>query len=159
MLPVGLCFILNSVGLGLIYSRLTQLDRQSPPASPPDAPGKESQILERLDLIQAQLAQIQSNATTVLGAATPTSPSQLSDLLPDLSNTLTNTSQRYLSISKDITDSVKIYKEQADFSPIVGYLVPDYKYPYSTKLNNWYRVELSGDITGWVKADYVREVL
>ncbi len=151
--------LINSVSLGLIYSHLGKLARQPAVVPQEIAAGKNTDIIERLNLIQSQLAQIQSAASSVLGAATPTGPTQLSDLLPDISYDISSTSKRYISIPKDVSDPVKVYKEQADFSPVVGQLVPDYKYPYSTKLNNWYRVALSGDITGWVKADSVREVL
>lgn len=157
MLPIGLCFITNIVTLSLIYSHIGKLSPTSPTSKV--ASDNYTQVIERLDHIAAQLDQIQSANPPVLGATAPSAPGLISDLLPDISYDMSNGSKRFLSTSKDVSGQVKVYKEQADFSPVVGQLVPDYKYPYTTKLNNWYLVELSGDITGWVKANDVHEVL
>ncbi|TSC86760.1 MAG: hypothetical protein G01um101416_614 [Microgenomates group bacterium Gr01-1014_16] len=58
-------------------------------------------------------------------------------------------------ISKDSPDPVNVYQEQAEFSAVIGQLLPDYSYPYYTKLDDWYLVNFADSKTGWVPAQNV----
>lgn len=142
--------ILNFVGFGLLYNKLELLSRQPPLSGQQETIKKGVEIQAQLNQLQNQLAQSHpvTNLNPVLGAI---------DLLPDRPNTSANTSSTFISISSDWTSPVKVHKEQAEYSTVLGQLIPDYKYPYYTKLDGWYLVSLTGGETGWVKAEGVFE--
>lgn len=134
--------ILNFAGLGLLYYKLEHVSRQFPTATLETAIKNEAEIQTQLALLQKQLAQSLPLANL---------PSGIADLLPDRSDTATNSSNTFITISSDWPAPVKVHKEQADYSAVLGQLIPDYKYPYYTKLDGWYLVSLDGQ-TGWVNA-------
>lgn len=144
-----LVLLLNSVGLGLVYWRLEHLANQFPLALLESSIKTQSEITTQLTSIQ-----------TLLSAQTPTtSPSTvlgMADLLPDKSESSTPSST-YISVPANATTAVPVYKEQATFSPVLGQLIPDYKYPFYSKTADWYLVNLSAGKTGWVKASQVTE--
>lgn len=142
--------ILNFAGFGLLYNKLELLSRQLPLSGQQESIKNVNEIQAQLTQLQNQLAQSHpvTNLNPVLGAV---------DLLPDRSATSANTSSTFISISSDWTSPVKVYKEQAQYSAVLGQLIPDYKYPYYTKLDGWYLVSLSDDKTGWVKVEGVFE--
>ncbi|MDO8487703.1 MAG: SH3 domain-containing protein [bacterium] len=159
LLSVVVVLALNTIGLGMVYLRLNKPLQMSATASLEAVRLNTAEISDKLVNIQDQLTRLQTPQTnSILGLASAKSD-QLSDLLPDIPNSATSVSLRYISVSEDFTDSVVIYKEQADFSSVIGQLVPGQKYPFSTKLSDWYQINLSGGKTGWVKAAHVHEVL
>ena len=148
--------LINSLGLGLIFLRLNNLSRLTAAISKlPANLESNTQILDKLSGLQEQITRLQS---PVLGAATSLPPGQLSNLLPDLSQDIVNTSNHFIIMSDNPTEPINVYKEQADFSPLVDHLLPGHKYSYSTKLNNWYLVNLDSGATGWVKSAGVTEI-
>jgi len=147
---VSLVLIVNLIGLGLVYYEVARLKNQIPYSALQALVKSETEIVAKLNGLQNQLAQAQSLtlSSEVLGMA---------DLLPDVSNSSVSASNHFISISDKSAEAVNVYKEQADFSAIIGQLVPDYTYPYYTKLDDWYLVNFKDAKTGWVKASLVRE--
>jgi len=154
-LPVGMILTINTVGLAMIYGRIDKLLKLYPPNTLEAVRFNTAEIADKLTQVQGQLTLLQlPENSDVLGTQTE----QLSDLLPDIPDASSTTSYHYISVSEEFTDSVKIYKEQADFSLVLGQLVPGQKYPFSDHLNNWYHINLSRGITGWVQAAHVHEI-
>jgi hypothetical protein len=143
--------VINSVGLGLIYRRVNNLARQFPLAQLESSIKAQMEIAARLDGLQSLMAALPpaKTASTVLGMA---------DLLPDKAIEATSSPITYVTVAKDYTSPVLVYKEQADFSAVLGQLIPDYKYPYYSKADNWYLVSLANDKAGWVQATHVSPV-
>lgn len=144
----SLVLIANFVGIGLIYHRITRLENQIPSSQLQALVKSQSDVLARLNGLQSYLALTPSlaNSPKVLG---------LADLLPDASNSSISASYHSISISKDSPDPVNVYQEQAEFSAVIGQLLPDYSYPYYTKLDDWYLVNFADSKTGWVPAQNV----
>ena len=163
ILTVIIFLAINTVGSGIIYWRLSHPLPLSSPKSLEAVRLTTAEIADKLVGIQDQLTRLQASDSNsgVLGAtASSGQTGQLSDLLPYIPNSTTSTSISYVTISKNFTDPVNVYKEQADFSSTIGQLIPGQKYPYDVKLNGWYQVNLSdGNKSGWVKAEQVEESL
>lgn len=159
-LPVGMILIINTVGLTMIYRRIDKFLKLYPPNALEAVRLSTAEIADKLTSVQGQLTLLQlPENSSALGTTTSAPTGQLSDLLPDIPDASSTTSLRYISVSEGFTDSVRIYKEHADFSPVIGQLVPGQKYPFSGQLNNWYQINLSRGITGWVQAAHVHEIL
>lgn len=141
--------VLNSIALGLIYWRLDRLAKQFPFALLESSIKTQNEIAVKLNSIQSLLSATTSknNPPSVLGMA---------DLLPDKTGSSSPASS-FISVAPNVVESVPVYKEQAEFSAILGQLIPDYKYPYFSKTSDWYLVSLSSGKTGWVKAGSVTE--
>ncbi len=148
------CLILlvlsNSVGLGLIYWRLDHLAQRFPFALLESSVKTQSEIATKLNNLQSLFA-------AIVPASSPSPVLGMADLLPDKPGNPAPSSNTFISVNKDAPEAVPVYKEQADFSVVLGQLVPDYKYPYYTKTADWYLVSLASGKTGWVKASLVRE--
>jgi hypothetical protein len=144
--------LVNSVGLGLVYWKVATFSRQFPFSVLESSLKNQAEISAKLDGLQNTLTTgriTPKTGTTVLGIA---------DLLPDKSTAEGQiTALKYVSVPKNSTASVSVYKEQADFSAVVGQLVPEYKYSYMAKVGDWYLVNLADSKTGWVKASLVVE--
>ena len=144
----SLVLIANFIGLGLIYHRVARLENKIPNEQLQALIKNETDVLTRLNGLQSQLALTQSltRSPEVLG---------MTDLLPEASNSSISISNHSISIPKNSTDPVNVYKEHAEFSAVLGQLLPDYSYPYYTKLDDWYLVNFAEQKTGWVKAQNV----
>lgn len=160
VLSVVAVLVINTVGLAVIYRRLDKFLQSSPPNALDAVRANTAEIADKLTAMQNQLTRLQSpdSSSSVLGITASPFPNQLSDLLPDIPDSISTRSYSHISISKDVSEPVNVYKEQADFSTIIGQLIPGQKYPFSTKLNNWYQVNLAEGKTGWVKAAQVYEI-
>ena len=142
--------VINVVGLTVIYRRVDKFTKLYHPSALEAVRLNTAELADRLTQIQNQLTLLRlPENSPVLGTA--------SDLLPAIPDTSSTTSYHYISVSEDFTGSVKIYKEQADFSPVLGQLVPGQKYPFTDHTASWYHVNLSGGISGWVQAAHVHE--
>jgi len=152
--------VINIVGLAVIYRRLDKFLQYSPPNALAAVRADTAEIADKLTAMQNQLTRLQSpdSDSPVLGITASSLPNQLSDLLPNIPDSTSTTSYSYISISEDVSEPVNVYKEQADFSAVIGQLIPEQKYPFFAKLNNWYQVNLAEDKTGWVKAVQVYEI-
>lgn len=142
--------LINTLGLGLIYWRVNRLTTQIPLNLLVTSIKNQADISAKLDGLQGLLATNNKLPTNnnVLGIA---------DLLPDTVVNPNGTSPTtFVTMNKDM-GKVSVYKEQADFSSVLGQLIPDYKYPYYTKTSDWYLVSLTDGKTGWVKASSVSE--
>ncbi len=144
--------ILNSVGLGLVYWKVSTFSRQFPFSVLESSLKNQVEISAKLDGLQNTLTTgriTPKTNTTVLGIA---------DLLPDKSTAAGQmATAKFVTIAKAVTTPVSVYKEQAEFSAVVGQLVPEYKYTYSAKIGDWYLINLSDGKTGWVKSSLVTE--
>lgn len=160
VLSVVAILVINTVGLVVIYRRLDKSLQSSPPNALAAIRTNTAEIADKLTAMQNQLTRLQSpdSDSSVLGITASPFPNQLSDLLPDIPDSTSTVSYSYISISKDISEPVNVYKEQADFSAVIGQLMPGQKYPFPAKLNNWYQVNLAEGKTGWVKAVQVYEI-
>ena len=145
-----LLLMVNLVGLGVIYHKLDSLP-QFPYQLLQDNAKTQSETSAKITNLENLLAKIlpESSQPTVLG---------LSDILPEKSNRETNTPNHFISPMKDLKGQVQVYKEQADFSTVLGQLIVDYKYPYFAKQGSWYLIGLTDNKTGWVKASQIIEI-
>lgn len=145
--PIYLIVILalNLAGFGLLYYKLELISRQFPPS------GLEATLKNGVE-IQAQLTRLQNQLVQSLPVAILPSVLRVADLLPDRSTAPASPSGTFITISADWTAPVNVYKEQAQYSAVLGQLVPDYQYPYYTKLDGWYLVGLLDGQTGWVNS-------
>jgi len=139
------------VGLGVIYWKLEHPKQQFPYAL------LESNLQAQSET-SAKLTSLQSLITSTSPLRATTGVLGVADLLPDKVRDATTSPTTFVTAIKDSPLSVKAYKEQAEFSTVLGQLIPDYNYPYYTKVNDWYLILLSDGKTGWVKASTVTEV-
>lgn len=142
--------LVNSLGLLLIYHNLNQLAAKIPLDLLVTSIKNQADISAKLDGLQGVLAANRQlpAAKNVLGIA---------DLLPDTVSNPDGTAPTTFVTTNKNGPSVAVYKEQADFSAVLGQMVPDYKYPYYSKADGWYLISLTDGKTGWVKASLVSE--
>ena len=142
-----LLLLVNTAGLALIYKKLDNLEKLFPFTLLQDSVQTQTQISTQLATIHTLLSKnTRSSSVSVLG---------MSELLPDKSTDISSSEGHYVSVTKDASQETKVYKEQAIYSTVLGRLVPDYKYPYFTKVGNWYLIGLSAGVTGWVEGGNV----
>jgi hypothetical protein len=143
--------VFNLVALGLVYQKLNTFGNKFPYELLQSNIQSQADILTKLGSVQNLLASGQSLDSTpnVMGMA---------DLMPDKVNTNTPDTNNFIVVAKTQMESVPVYKEQAEFSAVLGRLVKDYHYPYFTKIEDWYLVSLENGQTGWVKSANVTVV-
>ncbi len=161
--PVVVALIINSVGLALFIAQLKiQAGNQAQTAIsvPGDAPSTNKDILEKLAAIQTRLdkmdSSLQKTSEPILGTSTAYSGS-LSDLLANASASAYPVSG-YVIIASSAHPALNVYKENSPSSQVVDQIFYGQRYPFSSKLNNWYLVTVPSSKIGWVEAQYMQEV-
>ena len=146
-----LLLLTNTVGLGLIYHRLDALSAAFPIQLLQD------NLKSQADT-SAKLTSLQNLISESLPGNVPPQVLGISDILPDKSNPQLSATSRLLQSKAGQAKPTYAYQEQADFSAILGQLVPGYNYPYYLKQGDWYLVGLSDNKSGWVKAELVSPI-
>lgn len=139
----------NIFGLVTVYKKLHTLSAFFPLTKLDEIARSQGQLDAKIAGLERLMAQNTSSTLpdSILGA---------SDILPDKTNNQ-NLTPKFLQ-TKDSSTPTQVYKEQADFSSLVGQLVPGYHYPYFTKMGDWYLIGLNEDLTGWVKSEEIVEL-